>query len=79
MEIPMLLIVASKYLPQHFNRPINLFFALLLIVVQAGSLLGAHNSLHYLFFSAVEIGTLCCILWVAWNWRTLPSETATAV
>lgn len=69
MEIPMLMIVLSFVLGYKWNRILNVGAAILMIVVQVGSLLLGENSLHYLFFSVIEILALLVIVGIAWKWE----------
>lgn len=69
MEIPMAMIVLSRILNYNFNRWLNIIFAIVLMLIQLSSLWMDENTLHYIFFSVVEIGTLCVIVWIAWNWK----------
>jgi len=41
---------------------------LIMTIVQAGTLFTADNTMHYIFFSIVEVGTTSFILYSAWNW-----------
>ncbi|MBK8492950.1 MAG: hypothetical protein IPL49_19190 [Saprospirales bacterium] len=70
MEIPMLMIVLSRVLNDKINRVFNIVAGLLLTVIQGGSLLVGTPTLHYLFFSIVEISTTAFIVWYALNWRS---------
>jgi hypothetical protein len=74
MEIPMLMIILSRVLKRKINRILNVVFGLLLIIVQAGSLTADDNSLHYIFFSIVEISTLIAIVWLAIGWKDTSQE-----
>lgn len=67
MEVPMLMIVFSILLKPKLNRIINIVVAILMLIVQIGSLLTGENSLHYLFFSLIEIGTLITIIIIAYK------------
>ncbi|MEM9671018.1 MAG: DUF6326 family protein [Bacteroidota bacterium] len=69
MEIPMMMIVLSRLLTYKLNRILNLIFGLILVLVQLGSLLADDNSLHYIFFSIIEVTALLCIVWLAWRWK----------
>jgi hypothetical protein len=70
MEIPMAMIVVSRLLEHRANRWLNLFAAPLMALVQIGSFwMGTGPTLHYVFFSAVEIGTLLGIACTAWQWK----------
>lgn len=71
MEIPMIMILLSKILNDKLNRIFNMLFAFLMIFVQIGSLITGENSLHYLFFSIIEIMILLTIIWIAWKWIPL--------
>jgi hypothetical protein len=74
MEIPMLMIILSRVVKRKINRILNVVFSLLLIIVQAGSLTADDNSLHYIFFSIVEISTLIAIVWLAIGWKDTSQE-----
>jgi hypothetical protein len=74
MEIPMLMIILSRVVKRKINRILNVVFGLLLIIVQAGSLTADDNSLHYIFFSIVEISTLIAIVWLAIGWKDTSQE-----
>jgi len=69
MEMPMIMIVLSRILPYKSNRLANIIIALIMTVVQAATLFTADNTLHYIFFSIVEVGTTAFILYTAWNWN----------
>jgi hypothetical protein len=71
MEIPMLMILLSRFLKPKLNRIINILVAILMLTVQVGSLLTGKNSLHYLFFSIIEISTLLTIIFFSYKWQTL--------
>jgi hypothetical protein len=56
LEIPVLMILLSALLPFKANRIVNICAAALMIVYQLGSfMVGSGTTLHYAFFSAVEI------------------------
>lgn len=69
MEIPMLMILLTKLLTQKINRVLNILFATFLLFVQAWSLSAGDNTLHYIFFSCIEIATLIYIMGVAITWK----------
>ncbi|APQ18625.1 DUF6326 family protein [Maribacter hydrothermalis] len=64
MEIPMLMIVLSTVLKNRLNKILTITVAVLMLVVQFGSLVTGDNMLHYIFFSVVEICTLVAIIGV---------------
>ena len=68
MEMPMMMIVLSRILPYKSNRLANIIVALIMTLVQAATLFTDDNTLHYIFFSIVEVGTTSFILYSAWNW-----------
>lgn len=78
MEIPMAMILMSRLLPEPLNRWANLIAGVAMTLVQVGSFsMGTAPTLHYWFFSAIEIATTTCIAVAAWRWTTTPSYPAT--
>lgn len=76
MEIPFGMILLSRVLAPKMNRWANLIAASIMTVVQAASLFaGSGTSLHYMFFSAVEIGCTLFVITYAWRWRRWQSGT----
>jgi hypothetical protein len=69
MEIPMLMILVSRVLRHPSNRILNVVFSVLLAIVQIWSLTAGGNTMHYWFFSIIEIATLISILLLAWFWK----------
>ncbi len=69
LELPMLMILLSILLSYKINRLANIGVGLLMTIVQIGSLSFGGNSLHYIFFSTIEIATLVSIIWIAFNWK----------
>ena len=76
MELPMLMIILSRILKHDINRIGNMFVALLMTLVQVGSLFVGKLSLHYIFFSAIEIPTTILILVIAFNWSPKKMDAA---
>lgn len=68
MEIPMLMILLSRLLKFKSNRILNIIFGVLLAVIQTWSLTVGNTTLHYGFFSIIEISTCISIVWIAWKW-----------
>ncbi len=68
MELGMVMTVLSRLLPYTPNRIANIVIGLVLLVVQVGSLFAGENTLHYWFFSAVEIATLIWIVLTSLRW-----------
>ena len=72
MEIPMAMIVLSRLLHYKFNRWANIISGFLMTLVQVSSLfVGTETTLHYRFFSLIEIGCTVFIVWYAWTWNKL--------
>lgn len=69
MEIPMLMILLSRLLNFKLNRILNLIFGVLLTFIQLWSLTVGKITLHYGFFSIIEIVTCIGIVGVAWKWE----------
>ena len=74
MEVSMAMILISRFLNRKYNRILNLIFGALLAVVQIGSLTVGSITLHYGFFSVIEIVTCISIVWVAWKWKNSVTE-----
>lgn len=68
MEIPLVMIVLSSLLSDRLNRIFNICAGVLMLIVQVGSLITGSNSLHYIFFSVIEIITLVIIIVVSLKW-----------
>ena len=71
MELAMVMIVLSRVLKYSLNRWFNIVVGTILTVVQAGTLLSGDFTMHYFFFSLIEISTTIYISWLAWNWKNL--------
>ncbi|MCK8060919.1 MULTISPECIES: DUF6326 family protein [unclassified Fusibacter] len=70
LEIPFLMVVLSRILPFKSNRMMNMIVPVLMIVYQLGSFaVGTDATLHYMFFSAVEILANLVILGLAIKWK----------
>ena len=69
MELPMVMIVLSRILPYKTNRSANIVISSIMTTLQAATLFTADNTLHYIFFSIIEISTTAFILNTAWQWN----------
>ncbi len=70
LEIPFIMVVLSVVLPYKTNRRINIGAATLMIIYQLASFfIGSDTTLHYIFFSAVEILGNFLILVLAIKWK----------
>jgi hypothetical protein len=88
MQLPIMMIPLSVFLPYKSNRianitiglmmtiTIGLLMAIFLELTQFGGLffiyifssLFESNTLHFIFFSIIEIATTLAIIWIAFNW-----------
>jgi hypothetical protein len=70
LEIPFLMIVLSAILPYRANRITTMAAAVLMIAYQLVSFLfGSEVTLHYAFFSVVEILGNMLIFVLAFRWK----------
>ena len=69
MQVPMLMILLSRLLRYTTSRILNIVCSVLLAIVQIWSLTAGGNTLHYWFFSIVEIATLFSILFLVLFWK----------
>ena len=71
MEIPIGMVLLSRFLNQRSNRLANIIAGSIMSVVQFSSLfVGSDMTLHYMFYSVIEISCTLFIVWQAWNWKT---------
>jgi hypothetical protein len=68
MEIPMAMILLSRVLRRRASRWANVVAAAFMTLVQVGSLGVGTPTSYYLFFSAIEVGTLALIAVLALRW-----------
>jgi hypothetical protein len=72
MEIPFAMIILARVLKYRANRWANIIAAAVMAVIQVGTMnMGTPPTLHYLFYSAIEIACALFIVWYAWTWRNL--------
>ncbi len=69
LEIPFAMIILSRILKYRVNRLINIIAGIIMTVVQIGSLFAGTPTLHYIFYSVIEIACALFITWYAWTWR----------
>lgn len=69
MEFAMVMIVLSRFFKYSLNRWFNIIGGIAFTLIQAATLLDGDFTMHYLFFSLVEISATIYIGWTAWNWR----------
>jgi Sec-independent protein secretion pathway component TatC len=66
LEIPIAMIMLSRILKPEANRWANTAAAAITTLFVVG---GGTAALHYLFFAAVEIGSMALIVWSVWAGR----------
>jgi MFS family permease len=70
MEIPFAMILLARFLPYRANRWANIVAGAIMTTVQVASLfVGSGLTLHYIFYSIIEIACTAIIVWLAWRWR----------
>jgi hypothetical protein len=70
MEIPIVMILLSRILKFRANRWANIIAGTFMVVVQISSFsFGTPPTLHYLFYSVIEVACAAFIVWFAWRWR----------
>ena len=70
VEIPMAMILLSRFLPSRANRWANIAAGTVMTAVQLSTLVAGRPALYYVFFSVLEVGATAAIVWLAWR-RTL--------
>jgi hypothetical protein len=70
LEIPFFMVLLATILPYKANRITNIVAASLMIIYQLGSFFfGSDVTLHYMFFSTVEILGNLAVLVLAFRWK----------
>jgi hypothetical protein len=75
MEIPIVMILLSRILKFRANRWANIIAGTFMVVVQISSFsFGTPPTLHYIFYSVIEVACAAFIAWFAWRWRNPESN-----
>ena len=70
MEIPIAMVLLSRVLKYRANRWANIIAGAIMTIVQISSLFfGTGPTLHYVFYSIIEIACTAFIAWNAWMWQ----------
>lgn len=78
MEIPIAMVLLSRVLKYRANRWANIIAGAVMTIVQLSSLFfGTGPTLHYVFYSIIEIACTLFIAWNAWQWKPA-TEPSTA-
>ncbi|HLO32235.1 MAG TPA: DUF6326 family protein [Anaerolineales bacterium] len=71
MEIPFAMILLARVLTYRASRWANIIAGAIMAVIQVGTMgMGTAPTLHYLFYSAIEIACALFVVWYAWTWHT---------
>lgn len=70
MEIPFAMIILARVLKYRASRWTNIIAGAVMAAIQVVTMnMGTPPTLHYLFYSAIEIACALFIVWYAWTWR----------
>lgn len=69
VEIPIAMVLLSRFLTYRANRWANIAAGSVMTVVQFLTVFIGTSTTYYVFFSIIEIATTILIVWFAWNWR----------
>lgn len=65
LEIPIAMIMLSRWLNYRANRWANIVASAITILWVIG---GGGTSLSYIFFATIEVACMAYIIWCAWQW-----------
>jgi hypothetical protein len=75
MEIPFAMILLSRVLKYKANKLANIIAGVIMTLVQISSLfVGSKVSLHYVFYSIIEIACTLFIVFYAFKWKKMEME-----
>ena len=69
MEIPFSMILLSRVLNFSWNRRANIIAGSIMALAQSASMFVGEATLHYTFYSVIEICSAVFIVWYAWTWK----------
>jgi hypothetical protein len=69
MELVIAMVVLSRTLKYKANRLMNILIGALMTFIQAGTLLIGEQTIHYMFFSIIEIAATAFITLYAIRWK----------
>lgn len=72
LEIPILMVLLSRFLKYRINRWANMIAAVITILFIIG---GGSAAPHYIFFATIEVLALLLIIWSAWKWKNIEDIT----
>jgi hypothetical protein len=69
MEIPIAMMLISKFTSFEFNKWSNLVAGSVMTIVQTSTLVMGTPTTYYIFFSIIEIATTISICYISYNWK----------
>ncbi|MEY5049548.1 MAG: hypothetical protein RLZZ175_2907 [Bacteroidota bacterium] len=69
MEIPIAMMLISKFTSFEFNKWSNLVAGSVMTIVQTSTLVMGTPTAYYIFFSIIEIATTISICYISYNWK----------
>ncbi len=69
MEIPIAMMLISKFASFEFNKWSNLVAGSVMTIVQTSTLVMGTPTAYYKFFSIIEIATTISICYISYNWK----------
>ena len=69
MEIPIAMMLISKFASFEFNKWSNLVAGSVMTIVQTSTLVMGTPTAYYIFFSIIEIATTISICYISYNWK----------
>jgi len=76
VEISIAMVLLSRVLPYHYNRPANIIIAPLTILSLFAN---GINDLDDMWFLGIATVTLIFIMWTAWQWKEQETVERTAI
>lgn len=68
MEVPIAMVLLSRFLNYTLNRWLNIAAGIFMTVVQLVSLFVGTPAYYYIFFTVLEVSSTIAVVWIAWNW-----------
>jgi len=78
-EIPIAMVLLSRILKYRANRWANIIAGTIMTVALIVTLFVAVPTLHYVFFSIIEIACTAFIVWYAWRWPNPEARRVDAI
>ncbi len=69
MQIPIAMVLISRFGKYHFNRWANIVAGLIKTFTMILTMFVGVPTMYYIFFGTIEILTTAFIVWYAWKWK----------